>query len=144
VESATKSMKRTLDIHGLRERLLERRIIPAGTRWRCAAYRNLHRGLPHLLLYERRGRHRPHRRDRGAHPPLGPCFSITPDDGSAKPRSAARCARYQRWLTHKLAGWWDEFGTSGCAGCGRCITWCPSGIDITQESAAIAGPEPLS
>jgi len=46
-------------------------------------------------------------------------------------------ARYRQWLTHKLATWWDQFGTSGCVGCGRCITWCPVGIDITEEVAAI-------
>jgi ferredoxin len=46
-------------------------------------------------------------------------------------------ARYRQWLTHKLAGWHDQFGTSGCVGCGRCITWCPVGIDLTEEVAAI-------
>ena len=46
-------------------------------------------------------------------------------------------ARYRQWLTHKLATWWDQFDTSGCVGCGRCITWCPVGIDITEEVAAI-------
>jgi ferredoxin len=46
-------------------------------------------------------------------------------------------ARYRQWLTHKLATWIDQFGTSGCVGCGRCITWCPVGIDITEEVAAI-------
>jgi ferredoxin len=40
-------------------------------------------------------------------------------------------------MTHKLATWWDQFDTSGCIGCGRCITWCPVGIDITEEAAAI-------
>jgi ferredoxin len=46
-------------------------------------------------------------------------------------------ARYRQWMTHKLASWYDQFGTSGCVGCGRCITWCPTGIDITEEAAAI-------
>lgn len=45
--------------------------------------------------------------------------------------------RYRQWMTHKLATWIDQFGTSGCVGCGRCITWCPVGIDLTQEVAAI-------
>jgi ferredoxin len=48
-------------------------------------------------------------------------------------------ARYRQWLTHKLAAWIDQFGTSGCVGCGRCITWCPVGIDLTKELAAIRG-----
>jgi ferredoxin len=46
-------------------------------------------------------------------------------------------SRYRQWLTHKLASWQDQFGSSGCVGCGRCITWCPVGIDITEEVAAI-------
>jgi formate hydrogenlyase subunit 6/NADH:ubiquinone oxidoreductase subunit I len=46
-------------------------------------------------------------------------------------------SRYRQWMTHKLAHWIDQFGTSGCVGCGRCITWCPVGIDITEEAAAI-------
>lgn len=48
-------------------------------------------------------------------------------------------SRYRQWLTHKLATWHDQFGTSGCVGCGRCITWCPTGIDLTEEVAAIRG-----
>jgi len=51
-------------------------------------------------------------------------------------RKTAR-SRYRQWITHKLATWIDQFGTSGCVGCGRCITWCPVGIDITAEAAAI-------
>ncbi|MGE5691837.1 MAG: 4Fe-4S dicluster domain-containing protein [Pseudomonadota bacterium] len=50
-------------------------------------------------------------------------------------------ARYRQWLTHKLGTWHDQFGTSGCVGCGRCITWCPVGIDITEEVAAIRATE---
>jgi formate hydrogenlyase subunit 6/NADH:ubiquinone oxidoreductase subunit I len=50
---------------------------------------------------------------------------------------ASTRARYRQWLTHKLASWIDQFGVSGCVGCGRCITWCPVGIDITEEVAAI-------
>ena len=51
-------------------------------------------------------------------------------------RGSAR-SRYRQWMTHKLATWIDQFGTSGCVGCGRCITWCPVGIDITEEARAI-------
>jgi sulfhydrogenase subunit beta (sulfur reductase) len=46
-------------------------------------------------------------------------------------------SRYRQWMTHKLASWVDQFGTFGCVGCGRCITWCPVGIDITEEARAL-------
>ena len=46
-------------------------------------------------------------------------------------------ARYRQWLMHKLVYWVDQFGTSGCVGCGRCITWCPAGIDITEEAGIL-------
>jgi ferredoxin len=45
--------------------------------------------------------------------------------------------RYRMWLTHKLGAWLDQFGMSGCVGCGRCITWCPVGIDLTEELPAL-------
>ncbi len=51
-------------------------------------------------------------------------------------------SRYRQWLTHKLATWIDQFGVSGCVGCGRCITWCPVGIDLTEEIAALRGTMP--
>lgn len=46
-------------------------------------------------------------------------------------------SRYRQWLTHKLSTWHDQFDTTGCVGCGRCIAWCPAGIDITEEVAAL-------
>jgi sulfhydrogenase subunit beta (sulfur reductase) len=58
--------------------------------------------------------------------------------GSVRPTARAR---YRQWMTHKLATWIDQFGTSGCVGCGRCITWCPVGIDITEEVRAIRESE---
>ncbi len=69
------------------------------------------------------------------------CFSLDHSyvhGGSVRPNTRSR---YRQWLTHKLATWEDQFGTSGCVGCGRCIAWCPVGIDLTEEAAALSGPE---
>ncbi len=57
--------------------------------------------------------------------------------GSVRPQTADR---YRQWLTHKLGTWHDQFGMSGCVGCGRCITWCPVGIELTVEANAIQDP----
>ena len=67
---------------------------------------------------------------------FNPDFSHT---SGAPVRNTVR-SRYRQWLTHKLATWFDQFDTSGCVGCGRCITWCPVGIDLTQEVAKLLEP----
>jgi ferredoxin len=65
------------------------------------------------------------------------CFTMDYSHlGGGSVRASAR-SRYRQWMTHKLATWIDQFGTSGCVGCGRCLTWCPVGIDITEEVRAI-------
>lgn len=68
------------------------------------------------------------------------CFTadFTYLHGSGPVRESEK-SRYRQWMTHKLATWQDQFDTSGCVGCGRCITWCPVGIDMTEEAAAIRG-----
>jgi NAD(P)H-flavin reductase/formate hydrogenlyase subunit 6/NADH:ubiquinone oxidoreductase subunit I len=69
------------------------------------------------------------------------CFSLgfgrVAGDGNFRPRVEDR---YRQWLTHKFSTWWDQFGSTGCVGCGRCIAWCPVGIDVREELMAIAPP----
>lgn len=65
------------------------------------------------------------------------CFTMDHSYLHGGPVRVSNRSRYRQWMTHKLATWIDQFGTSGCVGCGRCITWCPVGIDITEEVAAI-------
>jgi ferredoxin len=65
------------------------------------------------------------------------CFSLEFSGLHGSPVRSSPRSRYRQWMTHKLATWHDQFGVSGCVGCGRCITWCPVGIDITEEVAAM-------
>jgi sulfhydrogenase subunit beta (sulfur reductase) len=67
------------------------------------------------------------------------CFSLDHSwlHGAGPVRGDIR-SRYRQWLTHKLSTWWDQFDTSGCVGCGRCITWCPARIDLTAEVRAMS------
>jgi len=65
------------------------------------------------------------------------CFNLSFSHVHGGPVRSSVKARYRQWLTHKLSTWHDQFGSSGCVGCGRCITWCPVGIDITEEASAI-------
>jgi ferredoxin len=72
------------------------------------------------------------------------CFSVDHayiHGGSIRPSGRSR---YRQWLTHKFGTWHDQFGSSGCVGCGRCITWCPAAIDVTEELAAIRATEEIS
>jgi ferredoxin len=67
-------------------------------------------------------------------------FDFTYIHGGGSTRQSG-ASRYRHWLTHKLGTWHDQFGMSGCVGCGRCIAWCPTGIDITEEMNKMAGAD---
>ena len=69
------------------------------------------------------------------------CFELAHSYLYSGPVRVSRRSLYRQWMTHKLSTWWDQFGTSGCVGCGRCIVWCPVGIDITEEAAAIGASD---
>ncbi len=65
------------------------------------------------------------------------CFTAGHSLLHGRPVRADIASRYRQWLTHKLAGWHAQYDRSGCSGCGRCITWCPEGIDLLAEAAAV-------
>ena len=64
------------------------------------------------------------------------CFTPEFSEVHGGPVRASIASRYRQWISHKLSWWWDQYGASGCVGCGRCIVWCPVGIDIRAEAAA--------
>ncbi len=139
VESAAGAMGRRLDPAGLRDLLLGN---PEHPRWqlvaeRCLACTNCTLACPTCFCssseevpdlsgakVERWRR-------------WDSCFNSAFSELHHAPVRKSTSSRYRQWMTHKLASWHDQFDSSGCVGCGRCITWCPVGIDITEEVAAI-------
>jgi ferredoxin len=139
-------MGRTLATEGLRERLFAR---PEHPRWdevanRCLGCTNCTLVCPTCFCatvedvtdLEGREAERWRRWDS--------CFTLEHSYVHGGPVRPSLKARYRQWLTHKLSTWWDQFGVSGCVGCGRCITWCPVAIDITEEAAAICADAPVA
>lgn len=67
------------------------------------------------------------------------CFTTQFSHVHGGPVRSSVASRYRQWISHKLGTWAEQFGVAGCVGCGRCITWCPPGIDITEEVAKLRG-----
>ncbi len=51
-----------------------------------------------------------------------------------------RTARLRQFVTHKLAQT-NQYGVYATVGCGRCITWCPTGIDLTEIAKEVQRSE---
>lgn len=139
VEQAARQMGRELNTSGIKELLYQNLEHP---RWDAIAERCLTCGNCTMVCptcfcttvedyTDLTGKHAERRRKWDS------CFTTDFSyihGGSVRPSAKSR---YRQWLTHKLGSWIDQFGTSGCVGCGRCITFCPAGIDITEEVRAI-------
>jgi len=133
------SMGRRMDTSGIKELLYDNLEHP---RWddvagRCLACANCTMVCPTCFCFsvgevaDLAGENTERRREWDS------CFTIDHSYIHGGSVRASTRSRYRQWMTHKLATWIDQFGTSGCVGCGRCITWCPVAIDITEEVAAI-------
>ncbi len=138
-ERAVGQMGRSMDVTGVRELLASN---PEHPRWdevasRCLACGNCTLACPTCFCStvedttDLTGDHAERWRSWDS------CFTIDFSHLHGGSVRTSTKARYRQWLTHKLSTWYDQFGTSGCVGCGRCITWCPVAIDLTQEVAAI-------
>lgn len=143
-DRAASQMARSLDADGIRELLYENATHPrwAETAERCLSCANCTMVCPTCFcstvedVSDLSGEAAERRRKWDS------CFTMDFSylvGGSVRGSGAAR---YRQWMTHKLGSWIDQFGTSGCVGCGRCIAWCPVGIDITEEAAALRAPAP--
>lgn len=143
IARAASSMGRempTQDLHGLLMRNLEH------PRWdavaeRCLSCANCTMACPTCFCTSVEDASDPAARETSRSRRWDSCFTLDFSyihGGSVRPGAASR---YRQWMTHKLATWFDQFGSSGCVGCGRCITWCPVGIDITEEARAIRDSE---
>jgi sulfhydrogenase subunit beta (sulfur reductase) len=144
VDAAARSMGRAMDPEGVHDLLLGQ---PEHPRWeivarRCLSCTNCTMACPTCFCHtteevpDLSGKEVEHWRRWDS------CFNLEFSQLHTAHVRQSPVARYRQWLTHKLAGWQDQFDMSGCIGCGRCITWCPVGIDLTEEVAALRVPAP--
>jgi ferredoxin len=138
---AVQQIERRVDTHDLRDRLLARLNHP---RWdavadRCLSCANCTLVCPTCFCHSVDEVHDLTDEEIRRQRRWDSCFNWDFSHVAGGPVRDTTRSRYRQWLTHKLATWIDQFGTSGCVGCGRCITWCPVGIDLTQEVAILCG-----
>jgi formate hydrogenlyase subunit 6/NADH:ubiquinone oxidoreductase subunit I len=139
MESANKSMIRSMDTSDLPKLLTEHLDVDRWTEVgkRCLSCANCTQVCPTCFCWDANDQvdilGKTTRRERVWDSCFNPIYSYVVG-GNTRPNIRSR---YRQWLTHKLGTWKDQFGVLGCVGCGRCITWCPAGIDLTEEVAAI-------
>jgi len=147
VAAAVRRMGRTLPAIGLRELIAGRRDSPhwADVAQRCLACGNCTLVCPTCFCTttedttDLTGEHA------GRWQRWDSCFDLDFSYLHGGSVRTSTSSRYRQWLSHKFGTWHDQFGESGCVGCGRCIVWCPVGIDVTAELDALAGsPAPAT
>lgn len=136
---AVDQMKRSINTHRLRELVLAAQGHP---RWneiaeRCLGCTNCTMVCPTCFCSTVEDTIDITGKQAERHRKLDSCFNREFTYLHGGPVRDSLASRYRQWFTHKLSTWHDQFDTSGCVGCGRCITWCPVGIDITEEAAAL-------
>jgi len=145
LERAREHMGRTLDTDGLPELLAQNLESPHWERIakKCLACGNCTMVCPTCFCYNVHD-HTDLSGKRAERWRLwGSCFTLEFSYLGSHTIRTEGFSRYRQWMTHKLMSWHEQFGSSGCVGCGRCITWCPVGIDITEEAAAFRQPPPV-
>lgn len=59
-------------------------------------------------------------------------FRIYSQEASGHNPHPSRSERTRQRLMHKFAYWLDHINQIGCVGCGRCVQYCPVGLDIRE------------
>ena len=139
LEHAEQKMRRTLDTQDLPELILEHLDHPYWNEIgkRCLSCANCTQVCPTCFCWDTvdamslNGEET--RRERVWDSCFNPGYSYQAG-GNTRPTIYSR---YRQWLSHKLGTWKQQYGTFGCVGCGRCITWCPAEIDLTEEVVAL-------
>jgi ferredoxin len=135
LENAAQQMGRTLDITDLPEMILNNLENPY---WqeiakRCLSCANCTQVCPTCFCWDAIDQTNLNgidtQRERLWDSCFNPGFSYMAG-GNTRPTISSR---YRQWLSHKMGTWKQQYGTFGCIGCGRCITWCPAEIDLTKE-----------